>query len=402
MRNYSSESNPPQLAGPWLEPLLPELIEFRRDLHAHPELSFKEFRTTDRLVARLEVAGLSPRRLEGTGVVVDVGEGPIATALRGDIDALPIIEETGLPFASTNHGVTHACGHDVHTTTMLGVALVLHAMHQAEPLGGSVRIIFQPAEETMPGGALSCIAQGVLDGVPRIMALHCDPKIDVGHIGTRIGAITSASDTIKIELTGRGGHTSRPHLTEDLVFALSQIAVSVPAVLSRRIDVRSAVSVVWGQISAGSAPNAIPASGYMAGTMRCLDRDAWHGAGELLDSVVQQVAAPYGVDVHLEHTRGVPPVVNSEHETALIEAAARAELGESAVVLTPQSMGGEDFAWFLADVPGAMMRLGTRTPGGEEYDLHRGDYILDERALGYGIRVLAGAALRTIRDLDEA
>ncbi|MDQ0707917.1 amidohydrolase [Arthrobacter woluwensis] len=402
MRNYSSESNPPQLAGPWLEPLLPELIEFRRDLHAHPELSFKEFRTTDRLVARLEAAGLTPRRLEGTGVVVDVGEGPIATALRGDIDALPIIEETGLPFASTNHGVTHACGHDVHTTTMLGVALVLHAMHQAEPLGGSVRIIFQPAEETMPGGALSCIAQGVLDGVPRIMALHCDPKIDVGHIGTRIGAITSASDTIKIELTGRGGHTSRPHLTEDLVFALSQIAVSVPAVLSRRIDVRSAVSVVWGQISAGSAPNAIPASGYMAGTMRCLDRDAWHGAGELLDSVVQQVAAPYGVDVHLEHTRGVPPVVNSEHETALIEAAARAELGESAVVLTPQSMGGEDFAWFLADVPGAMMRLGTRTPGGEEYDLHRGDYILDERALGYGIRVLAGAALRTIRDLDEA
>jgi len=402
VRNYSSESNPPQLAGPWLEPLLPELIEFRRDLHAHPELSFKEFRTTDRLVARLEAAGLTPRRLEGTGVVVDVGEGPIATALRGDIDALPIIEETGLPFASTNHGVTHACGHDVHTTTMLGVALVLHAMHQSEPLGGSVRIIFQPAEETMPGGALSCIAQGVLDGVPRIMALHCDPKIDVGHIGTRIGAITSASDTIKIELTGRGGHTSRPHLTEDLVFALAQIAVNVPAVLSRRIDVRSAVSVVWGQISAGSAPNAIPANGYMAGTMRCLDRDAWHGAGELLDAVVQQVAAPYGVDVHLEHTRGVPPVVNSEHETALIEAAARAELGESAVVLTPQSMGGEDFAWFLADVPGAMMRLGTRTPGGEEYDLHRGDYILDERALGYGIRVLAGAALRTIRDLDEA
>ncbi|MEZ2372224.1 amidohydrolase [Arthrobacter sp. RCC_34] len=402
MRNYSSESNPPQLAGPWLEPLLPELIEFRRDLHAHPELSFKEFRTTDRLVARLEAAGLTPRRLEGTGVVVDVGEGPISTALRGDIDALPIIEETGLPFASTNHGVTHACGHDVHTTTMLGVALVLHAMHQSEPLGGTVRIIFQPAEETMPGGALSCIAQGVLDGVPRIMALHCDPKIDVGHIGTRIGAITSASDTIKIELTGRGGHTSRPHLTEDLVFALAQIAVNVPAVLSRRIDVRSAVSVVWGQISAGSAPNAIPANGYMAGTMRCLDRDAWHGAGELLDAVVQQVAAPYGVDVHLEHTRGVPPVVNSEHETALIEAAARAELGENAVVLTPQSMGGEDFAWFLADVPGAMMRLGTRTPGGEEYDLHRGDYILDERALGYGIRVLAGAALRTIRDLDEA
>ena len=137
----------------------------------------------------------------------------------------------------------------------------------------------------------------------------------------------------------------------------------------------------------------------MAGTMRCLDRDAWHDAGELLDDIIRQVAEPYGVDVHLEHTRGVPPVVNSEHETALIEAAARAEIGESAVVLTPQSMGGEDFAWFLADTPGAMMRLGTKTPGGEEYDLHRGDYIVDERALGLGIQVLTAAALRTIRDL---
>ncbi len=399
MRNFTTETEPTPVVGPWLEELLPELTEFRRDLHAHPELSFKEFRTTDKLVERLEAAGLKPRRLEGTGLTVDVGEGPVATALRGDIDALPIIEETGLPFASKNHGVTHACGHDVHTTTMLGVALVLHGMHQLRPLGGTVRIIFQPAEETMPGGALSCIEQGVLEGVPRIMALHCDPRINVGQIGTRIGAITSASDTIKIELTGRGGHTSRPHLTEDLVFALSQIAVNVPAVLSRRVDVRSGVSVVWGQISAGSAPNAIPASGYMAGTMRCLDRDAWHDAGELLDDVVREIAAPYGVDVHLEHTRGVPPVVNSEDETAIIEAAARAELGEHAVVLTPQSMGGEDFAWFLADLPGAMMRLGTHTPGGEEYDLHRGDFIVDERALGYAVQVLAAAALRTIRDL---
>lgn len=166
MRNYTTEAQPTALVGPWLEPLLPELIDFRRDLHAHPELSFKEFRTTDRLVERLEAAGLQPKRLDGTGLTVDIGEGPIATALRGDIDALPIIEETGLPFASKNHGVTHACGHDVHTTTMLGIALVLHRMHQETPLRGRVRIIFQPAEETMPGGAHSCIEQGVLEGVP--------------------------------------------------------------------------------------------------------------------------------------------------------------------------------------------------------------------------------------------
>lgn len=399
MRNYTTETEPTPLVGPRLEALLPELIAFRRDLHSHPELSFHEYRTTDRLASRLEAAGLSPQRLEGTGVVVDVGSGPIATAVRGDIDALPIIEETGLPFASRNHGVTHACGHDVHTTVALGVALALAELDRESPLGATVRVIFQPAEETMPGGAVSCIDQGVLSGVPRIMALHCDPRIEVGKIGTRIGPITSASDTIRISLTGRGGHTSRPHLTEDLVFALAQIAINVPAVLSRRVDVRSGVSMVWGQISAGAAPNAIPASGSMAGTMRCLDREAWHSAGELLDEVVQQVAAPYGVDVSLEHTRGVPPVVNSEHETALLEAAARAELGEDAVVLTPQSMGGEDFAWFLAEVPGSMFRLGTHTPGGEEYDLHRGDYIVDEGAIGYGVQVLTAAALRSIRDL---
>lgn len=399
MRNYTTETKPTPLVGPRLEGFLPELIEFRRDLHSHPELSFREHRTTDRIVARLEAAGLSPKRLEGTGVVVDIGSGPIATAVRGDIDALPIIEETGLPFASRNHGVTHACGHDVHTTVALGVALLLADQDRESPLGATVRVLFQPAEETMPGGALSCIDQGVLSGVPRIMALHCDPRIEVGRIGTRIGPITSASDTIRIELTGRGGHTSRPHLTEDLVFALSQIAINVPAVLSRRVDVRSGVSMVWGQISAGSAPNAIPASGSMSGTMRCLDREAWHSAGELLDEVVQQVAAPYGVDVSLEHIRGVPPVVNSEHETALLEAAARAELGEDAVVLTPQSMGGEDFAWFLSEVPGSMFRLGTHTPGGEEYDLHRGDYVVDEAAIGYGVQVLTAAALRSVRDL---
>jgi amidohydrolase len=397
VRNYSLETEPTELVSPWLEPLIDEVTAFRRELHAHPELSFQEHRTTAAIYDRLAAAGLSPRRLDGTGVIVDVGEGPIATALRGDIDALPIIEETGLPFASRNHGVTHGCGHDIHTATMLGIALVLSRMHNDKPLGGTVRIIFQPAEETLPGGALACIDQGALDGVPRILALHCDPRIEVGRIGTRIGPITSASDTIKIELTGRGGHSSRPHLTEDLVFALAQIAINVPAVLSRRVDVRSGVSMVWGQISAGSAPNAIPGHGVMSGTMRCLDREAWHAAGELLDAVVQQVAAPYGVDVQLEHTRGVPPVVNSEHETAIIEAAARAELGEDSVVLAPQSMGGEDFAWFLQGVPGSLMRLGTHVPGGEEYDLHRGDYIADERALAVGIRVLTAAALRTLR-----
>ncbi|WP_375141853.1 amidohydrolase [Zhihengliuella sp.] len=387
------------LVGPWVEPLLDHLVAFRRDVHAHPELSFHEKRTTDRIVAELEAAGLEPVRLEGTGALVEIGRGPLALALRADIDALPVLEETGLDYASKVEGVCHACGHDIHTTVMVGVSIVLKRMYDDGLLKARVRVIFQPAEERMPGGALEVIRQGVLDGVPRILALHCDPRVDAGTIGTRIGAITSAADTIKLELSGRGGHTSRPHLTEDLVYALSKVATDVPAVLSRRIDVRSAVSVVWGQITAGSAPNAIPATGYLAGTMRCLDAEAWEAAGDLLDEVVQQVALPYGVDVKLEHLRGVPPVVNSAAETELIESAARAEIGAAGISLTPQSMGGEDFAWMTHKVPGSMFRLGTRTPGGETFDLHRGDYTPDERAIGVGVRVMAAAAVRAAAKL---
>lgn len=401
MQTISETSDSIPRIGVWTAPFVDGLRQFRRDLHQHPELSHKEFRTTANLIARLREAGLEPVALEGTGLYVDIGEGPLAIGLRADIDALPIMEETGLEYASVNKGISHACGHDIHTTVMLGVALVLCKLEMEGELGGRVRVIFQPAEETMPGGALAVIEQGVLVDVPRILALHCDPRVDVGQVGTRIGAITSASDTIRIELSGRGGHTSRPHLTEDLVFALAEIAVNVPAVLSRRIDVRSAVSVVWGQIRAGAAPNAIPAHGFMAGTMRCLDGEAWHAAGELLDEVVTQVAAPFGVEVKLEHIRGVPPVINTERETGLIEAAARLELGPGSVILTPQSMGGEDFAWMTQEVPGAMMRLGTRTRGGETFDLHRGDYAPDEHAIGVGVRVMAAAAVMACRGKDQ-
>lgn len=376
------------------------IAAIRRDIHAHPELCFEEVRTADLVAAKLTEWGIPIHRGMGkTGVVGivkgrDGGANGRGIGLRADIDALPLAERTGLAFASKNAGVCHACGHDIHTTVMLGVALVLKDLHDAGELAGRVRVIFQPAEERMPGGAKSVIEQGVLDEVPRVLALHCEPRIDVGHIGTRIGAITSASDTIRIKLVGRGGHTSRPHLTEDLVFALSQIAIGVPAVLSRRIDVRSAVSVVWGQINAGNAPNAIPSVGTLSGTMRCLDGQAWESAGELLDEVVAQVAAPYNVEVELEHIRGVPPVVNAPEETALIEAAARSEIGEDAIELTPQSMGGEDFAWMTQMRPGAMFRLGTRTPGGEIFDLHQGNYTPDERAISTGVRVMAAAALR--------
>ncbi|GAA3065820.1 MULTISPECIES: amidohydrolase [Actinomycetes] len=382
-----------------VEDLEPRLLAMRREIHSHPELSWQEVETTNRIAAWLREVGLEPQMLpETTGLFVDVGDGPLVAGFRGDIDALPVTELTDLDYASQHPDVAHACGHDIHTTVMLGLALSLQRLHDERPhgLGGSVRIIFQPAEETMPGGALEVIRRGVLEPVPRVFALHADPRIDVETIGTRIGAITSAADVVRIEVTGRGGHTSRPHLTEDVVSALAHIATTAPSVLSRRVDVRSAVSLVWGQIQAGSAHNAIPSTGTLVGTMRVLDAEAWRGAGELLEEIIGQCAAPFGVDVALEHVRGVPPVNNAEAETMLLEECGRAMLGADAVELAPQSMGGEDFAWMTQERPGAMFRLGTRTPGGEDFDLHRGDYAPDERALAVGTKVMVATALRCL------
>ena len=271
-----------------------ELIDFRRDVHAHPELSFQEFGTTDKIVARLEAAGLSPRRLESTGVVCEVGEGPLALGLRADIDALPIDDLIDEDFASTVPGVAHACGHDVHLTGLVGAAIALQRLHESTPggLGGRVRLIFQPGEEVTPGGALRVISQGVLDDVPEVYALHCDPNVDVGKIGSRIGAITAAGDTVIIRLSGHGGHTSRPHLTEDLVYALGKLATDLPSTLGRLIDPRHAISLVWGEISAGHAANVVPSEGILRGTLRCLDVDGWN---QVADGGRFLVAYPTGI-----------------------------------------------------------------------------------------------------------
>jgi amidohydrolase len=379
--------------------LQPELVEIRRDIHAHPELGRTEQRTTRLVAERLRLAGLAPKLLPGTGLTCDIGPTTVETgrrriALRADIDALPVQETTGLPYASTVHGVAHACGHDVHTTALLGAGLVLAELHAAGQLPTGVRLIFQPAEEVQPGGALDVMAEGALDGVGRIFALHCDPKVDVGRIGSRIGPITSASDEITVVLTGPGGHTSRPHLTADLVYALGQVITQVPAVLGRRLDPRSGVNLTWGAVQAGSAHNAIPASGSVRGTLRCLDVRAWERASQVLHAAVEEVTAPYGVEVEVRHQRGVPPVENDERAVAVLEAAARDVLGEESVQLTEQSLGGEDFAWYLTKVPGAMARLGTRRPGGRTYDIHQGDLVVDEAAIAAGAALLARAALR--------
>ncbi len=357
-----------------------------------------EHRTTDVVADRLRAAGLEPRLLEGTGLYVNIGADPRGRGrrrigLRGDLDALPVPERSGLHFASQRDGVAHACGHDIHTTAVLGAALVLKKLDDAGELPAGVRCIFQPAEEVQPGGAETSIEQGVLDGVEQIYALHCDPKVDVGSLGSRIGPITAASDTVTITVSAEGGHTSRPHLTGDVVFALGQVITALPSVLGRRLDPRAGVNLTWGAVHAGRVANAIPASGSVTGTLRCLDGRAWQRAAKVVQESVPQILAPYGLDVDLSYVRGIPPVVNEERSVRTIDAAVKDVIGPDAVILTEQSLGGEDFAWYLTKVPGALVRLGTRTPGGISYDLHRGDIVFDERAIGIGVRVLARTAV---------
>jgi amidohydrolase len=375
----------------------PELVEFRRDLHAHPETGYHEYRTTRRIALRLQAAGLRPSILpKGTGLIVDVGAGspdePVV-ALRADIDALPINDEKDVPYRSVNRGACHACGHDVHTTILLGTALFLARAAAASALPGKVRLIFQPAEE-VPGGAVDVMAAGGIASVDRIFALHCDPRLDVGKIGTRTGPITAACDKLTVKVSGPGGHTARPHLTADLVFALGKIITELPAALSRRVDPRSSLSLVWGRVSAGSAANAIPDDGVVEGTVRCLDDAAWHDAPDLVRALVESVASAYGVVPEITYQRNVPPTVNDATCTAMFEAAADRVLGPDSVTAAAQSLGGEDFAWYLDSIPGSLARLGTRTPGsGADFDIHQAAFDADERAIGYGVRLMAATAL---------
>ncbi|MCE7005861.1 M20 family metallopeptidase [Kibdelosporangium philippinense] len=378
----------------WLAGSIGDIVAWYRHIHAHPELSRQEFQTTQLLATMLASAGLQPIiGPTGTGLICDIGTGDRCVALRADIDALPLQETTGLPFASRVDGVAHSCGHDAHTTILLAAGL---ALASAPELPGRVRLVFQPAEEVMPGGALDMIEAGALKGVERIFGLHCDPRVEVGRVGTRVGAITSATDLLELRLTSPGGHTSRPHLTADLVHALGTVITGLPALLSRRVDPRSGTVLVWGAVHAGEAPNAVPEEGLLRGTLRTGDHEVWEDLEPLVAGLVQSLVAPLGVGYELHHRRGVPPVVNDSESTAILRAGIESALGGDALAGTKQSSGGEDFGWYLEHVPGSFARLGVWPGDGVMRDLHQPTFQLDERALLTGVRVMVHTALTAL------
>lgn len=374
------------------------VIAWRRHLHENPELSFQEHETTDYIRAELEALGYTPTLFRDTGLYLDIAETssehPQRLAIRADIDALPIAENTGLDFSSTKENVAHACGHDGHTAIVMGVAKALKLLADTGEVAlAPVRLLFQPAEETVPGGAKTIIEQDCLADVGRIMAVHLDPNKKVGELGTRTGPITSSNAMLHLRINGDGGHSARPHMTQDVIHAMAVVITGVNAALDRRLDARDATALTWGRVEGGVAGNAIPGSVELQGTLRSASVEVWVQAEELVREIIGGLLAAYGIDWELEWVQGVPPVDNDGKTNTAFNHAAAALEGELDIVGTPQSSGGEDFAWYLRHVPGAMARLGTWDGIGEKQDLHQPDFCPDERAFILGTKLFTAAAL---------
>ncbi len=366
----------------------PLAVEARRHIHENPELGHLEFETTAYLSERLAAEGIRVEPLSvGTGLVATVGEGEPTVGFRADIDALPIDEKTGLPFASKRPGLMHACGHDVHSSVALGVAITLQRFGA---FTGSVRFVFQPAEEQFPGGAQELVDAGVIDGLQSIIAFHVDPHLEVGKIGFRSGPITAASDRFTVSVQGPGGHTARPHESVDTVLAAGRIAADLPEMLSRRVDPRSPLVMVFGKIHGGDAENVIPTHVDLSGTARTLDKDLWMRLPKLVEELANQIVMPTGATVQVDYTTGTAPVVNDQRIVSEAEFAVAQVLGPEAVVGTQPSMGAEDFSAYLLKIPGALFRLGSRGPDMPIVDLHSAAFDVDEKAIPTG--VLGGAA----------
>lgn len=379
-----------------------DLIALRRDLHRHPELAFVEHRTAEQLEKALARTGARDiRRVAGTGVVARVpGQDPQApiVAIRGDIDALPIQEETGLEFESQNAGVMHACGHDVHATWAVAAAGLL----ARNPAIGDVVVVLQPAEE-IGEGASRILESGALDGVEAIFGAHVDRRFEVGEVIAQAGPMAAAADAFEIRLQGKGGHGARPHLTRDVVVAGAELVTLLQTVVSRRIDPGVPAVVTIGSFRAGHAANVIPGEAVLLGTLRSVNP---HTRSFLLDElrrVVSSVAARHGIEAEVVVQNGSPPVVNDPRASAWARQAAQVAAGEQSVVPYPGvNMGGEDFAFYLERWPGCFLRIGAREPGGEVVGAHTPQFFAADGAIFVGAAVLAETARRACAALASA
>lgn len=372
------------------EEVFPEVVRLRRTIHQNPELAFEEYETA-RLVKRtLEPLGLPVETgIAKTGVVATLEgaqPGP-ALLLRADMDALPIREQNAFDFKSRNAGKMHACGHDAHTASLLGTAMILHRLR--ERLHGTVRLLFQPSEERLPGGAKVMIEEGALAGrahgpAPEaVFGQHVQPDLPVGKIGVRSGMYMASADEIYITVKGTGGHAAAPHrLDTDVVLVASHIIVALQSVISRNCppDVPSVLSI--GKLLAEGATNVLPEAAHMEGTFRAMDETWRFRAHDLMRRVAEHTARAYGAEVDFRIEVGYPALYNHPEPTELVRRAAYDYVGEENTVELDQWFASEDFAWYLREVPGTFYRIGT---GNEEagivHGLHTPRFTIDEEAL---------------------
>jgi amidohydrolase len=368
------------------------LIALRRDLHQHPELSFAESRTAVALERALEELGpVSIQRVAGTGVVARIrGTTPGApvVAVRGDIDALPIQESTGLPYASVNAGVMHACGHDVHASWAVGAA---HLLAQ-RPAHGDVLVVLQPAEETGEGAA-AVLASGALDEVAAIFGAHVDRRFVVGQVVAQPGSLAASADTFEVALAGRGAHGARPHESADPVVCAAAIISALQTIVARRVNPATPAVVTVATVHAGSALNVIPESATLGGTLRAVDPDTRALLGAEVRRLAEGIAAAHGLTATVKLTLGPPPIVNPERPAAWARQAAESVLGASSVVpLGITNMAGEDFAYYMERIPGCFMRVGARMAGEPVIPAHTPQFYAAEESLFVGAAVLAETA----------
>jgi amidohydrolase len=370
------------------------LTELRHELHRHPELSWQEEHTASRLEAALARAGVpDARRVAGTGVLGRVPgrrrDRPLV-AIRGDIDALPIHEATGLSFASEHPGVMHACGHDVHATWAVGAALLL----RKSPADGDVLILLQPAEEVADGAA-AVLDTGALDGVRAIFGGHVDRRYDVGRVVVQEGPIAASADFFEIELMGTGAHGARPHEAADPVVGAAALVGALQTLVSRRLDPGIPGVVTVATIHAGTAENVIPDRAVLTGTVRTVDAASRALLLDELRHVTEHVAQAHHLRQKVTFARGTPPVVNAPGPAGWAREAVTAVLGPEAVVpLAGTNMAGEDFAFYLERLPGCFLRVGAREPGGRWLPAHSPAFYAAEESSFIGAAVLAEAARR--------
>ncbi len=359
------------------------LVSIRRHIHRFPELAFQEERTANFIQEKLSELGFPSRRVAGTGVLCDLGKGPPWVALRADMDALPIEEETGLPFASLVPGVMHACGHDGHVAMLLGAAALLK---KELPQKGGVRLIFQPAEES-GGGAQAMIEAGALEGVSAIFGGHIDRHFRVGEIAINEGLICAYTDRFVIRLKGRGGHAAWPHEAVDAVVAGAFLVTSIQTLVSREINPAYPTVVTVGRFQAGTAYNVIAEEAFLEGTIRSTHPEIRKRIQEGLRRIVNGIEEIHRVSGQLEIIEGYPPVINSPRETEIAREAARRVVGEAGLSRMPHpSLGGEDFSFYLKHVPGCFVRFGALKAGREHAPAHSPGFDFDERVLPIGAR----------------